>query len=434
MASPRVLIDGYNLAMKHGTGIKTYTMLLDNALRSLGAETSFLFGHAIPAVDDPLLREVLFYDENPHRYHTPFGRFLHKGGIWSSAGLNKSPDISRVPDNDVVVTAQAKGSRPHERALNGHNLYDIAFRRSLSFKKFLDAGLPETFDAVHMTFPLPLRTKGNAKKIVTIHDLIPLRLPYTTTDDKSEMLRRHRAAAEEADLIFTVSEFSKSDIVKLLGVDPDKIVVTYQPSRFAPIRPPEMRERAKVLRRFDLAEKGYILFVGAIEPKKNLGRLLKAYAEADVDVPIVVVGPRGWLWQDEIGWIIDSPEPALRRKIRFLNHLSPEELRFVFSGALATTFPSLYEGYGLPLIESMGFGVPVLTARSSSLPEVCGDAALYVDPFDVRDIREKIERLVGDQPLREYLSERGLQRAQQLSPENFAQQVAGGYRRLGLLD
>jgi glycosyltransferase involved in cell wall biosynthesis len=217
-------------------------------------------------------------------------------------------------------------------------------------------------------------------------------------------------------------------------VDPDKVVVTHQPSRFAPIRQPEMRERAKTLRRFDLAEKGYVLFVGAIEPKKNLGRLLKAYAEADVDLPIVVVGPRGWLWQDEIGWITDSTDPALRRKIRFLNHLSPEELRFVFSGALATTFPSLYEGYGLPLIESMSFGVPVLTSRSSSLPEVCGDAAIYVDPFDVRDMREKIERLVGDQPLRDYLSERGLQRAQQLSPDNFAQQVAGGYRQLGLLD
>jgi glycosyltransferase involved in cell wall biosynthesis len=433
MAAPRVLIDGYNLAMKHGTGIKTYTMLLDNALKSMGAETSFLFGHAIPSVDDPLLREVLFYDDNPTRYHTPFGRILHKGGIWASAALDKAPPISRIPDNDVVVTAQAKGSRPHERALNGHNLFDIGWRRSLSFGKFLDASTPETFDAVHMTFPLPVRLKGNAKKIVTIHDLIPLRLPYTTTDDKAEMLRRHRTAAAEADLIFTVSEFSKSDIVKLLNVDPDKVVVTYQPSRFAPIRPPEMRERAKALRRFNLAEKGYVLFVGAIEPKKNLGRLLKAYAEADVDVPLVVVGPRGWMWQDEIGWVAEA-DPETRRRIRFLNHLSPEDLRYIYSGALATTFPSLYEGYGLPLIESMSFGVPVLTSRSSSLPEVCGDAALYVDPFDVRDIREKIERLVGDQPLRDYLSERGLQRAQQLSPANFAEQVAGGYRRLGLLD
>jgi len=434
MAFPRVLIDGYNLAMKHGTGIKTYTMLLDHALRSVGAETSFLFGHAIPSVDDPLLREVLFYDDNPTRYHTPFGRFLHKADIWGSAALDRAPPISRVPDNEVVVTAMAKGSRPHERALNGHNLYDIGWRRSLSFGKFLDASAPETFDAVHMTFPLPVRLKGNAKKIVTIHDLIPLRLPYTTTDDKAEMLRRHRIAAAEADLIFTVSEFSKADIVKLLNIDPDKIVVTHQPSRFAPLRPPEMRERAKTLRRYGLEDKGFVLFVGAIEPKKNLGRLLKAYAEADVDVPLVIAGPRGWMWQDEIGWVVDSKDLAVHEKIRFLNHVSLEDLRFIMSGAMALTFPSLYEGYGLPLVEAMGFGVPVLTSRSSSLPEVCGDAALYVDPYDVRDIREKIERLVGDQPLKDYLSERGLSRSQQLTPAAFAEQVAGGYRQLGLLD
>ena len=434
MAAPRILIDGYNLAMKHGTGIKTYTTLLDAALRSRSAETSFLFGHPIPSVDDALLREVLFYDDNPMRDHSPFGRFSMRAKLWTDASVNKAPKITRVLDNGVVVLNNPATARPTERALNGMRLFDVAWRRSLTFKKFLDVDLPETFDAVHMTYPLPINARGAAKKVVTIHDLIPLRLPYTTTDDKIEMLRRHRKLAADADLIFTVSEFSKTDIVQLLGVDPAKIVVTYQPSRFAPLRPPEMRERAKTLRRYDLAEKGYVLFVGAIEPKKNLGRLLKAYAEADVDVPLICVGPRGWMWQDEIGWIVDSKDPALTKKIRFLNHVSFEDLRFIVSGAMALTFPSLYEGYGLPLVEAMGFGVPVLTSRSSSLPEVCGDAAVYVDPYDVRDMREKIERLVSDQPLKDYLSEGGLKRSQQLSAENFADQVASGYRQLGLLD
>jgi len=434
MAAPRVLIDGYNLALKQGTGIKTYTGLLDQALRSLSVDTSFLFGHPVPSVDDALLREVLFYDDNPMRDHSPFGQFQRRAQLWMDAGFNQAPKVKRVLDNGVVVLANSSAGRPTERALNGSRLYDVAWRRSLTFKKFLDIDLPETFDAVHLTYPLPIQAKGGAKKIVTIHDLIPLRLPYTTTDDKTELLRRHRRLAADADLIFTVSEFSKSDIVQLLGVDPGKIVVTCQPSRFAPLRPPEMRERAKTLRRYGLEDKGFVLFVGAIEPKKNLGRLIKAYAEADVDVPLVVAGPRGWMWQDEIGWVVDSKDPAVHKKIRFLNHVSLEDLRFIMSGAMALTFPSLYEGYGLPLVEAMGFGVPVLTARSSSLPEVCGDAALYVDPYDVRDIREKIERLVGDQPLKDYLSERGLSRSQQLTPAAFAEQVAGGYRQLGLLD
>jgi glycosyltransferase involved in cell wall biosynthesis len=433
MAAPRVLIDGYNLALKQGTGIKTYTMLLDEALRSLSVETSFLFGHPVPSVDDPLLREVLFYDDNPMRDHSPFAKIRRKLEMWISAGLNRAPKVKRVLDNGVVILAD-NAPRPTERALNGPRLFDVAWRRSLSFKKFLEVDLPETFDAFHMTYPLPVRVKGGGKKIVTIHDLIPLRLPYTTTDDKIEMLRRHRELAAGADLIFTVSEFSKGDIVHLLGVDPEKIVVTYQPSRFAPLRQPEMRERAKTLRRYGLEDKGFVLFVGAIEPKKNIGRLLKAYAEADIDLPLVIAGPRGWMWQDEIGWVVDSKDPEVLKKFKFLNHVSFEDLRFIVSGAMALTFPSLYEGYGLPLVEAMAFGVPVLTARSSSLPEVCGDAALYVDPFDVRDIREKIERLVGDLPLRDYLSKQGLARSEQLSPAAFAQQVASGYRRLGLLD
>lgn len=432
MTQPRVLIDGYNLALKQGTGIKTYTTLLDKALRSLSVDTSFLFGHPIPSVDDPLLREVLFFDENPMRDHTPFAKIRRRAEAWINAGFNNAPKVDRVPDNGVVIVGE--GARPHEHALNGPKLWDIAWRRSLSFKKFLDVDLPEKFDAFHMTYPLPVRTRGGAKQVVTIHDVIPLRMPYTTTDDKTEMLRRHRELVTQADLVFTVSEFSKGDIVKLLDADPDKVVVTHQPSRFAPLRPPEMRERAKTLRRYELEDKAYILFVGAIEPKKNLGRLLKAYVEADLDIPIVIAGPRGWMWAEEIGWLTDSKDVELLKRVRFLNHVSFEDLRFIVSGAMAVTFPSLYEGYGLPLVEAMGFGVPVLTSRTSSLPEVCGDAALYVDPYDVRDIREKLERLVTDEPLRDYLSKQGLARSQQLSAENFAQQVAGGYRRIGLLD
>jgi glycosyltransferase involved in cell wall biosynthesis len=437
MASPRILIDGYNLALKQGTGIKTYTVLLEKALRSLDMDTGYLFGHPIPVVDDPLLREVLFYDENPMRDHTPYSKTIRKLEHWYHAGLNKAPPVQKVPDNGVVVISEM--DKTHERAFNGPKLWDIAWRRSLSFKKPLDFTMPEKFDAFHMTYPLPVRPKGAVKKIVTIHDVIPLRLPYTTTDDKTELLRRHRDLVRDSDLIFTVSEFSKGDIVKLLGADPEKIVVTHQPSRFAPLKPTELRERAKVLRRFELEDKGYILFVGAIEPKKNLGRLLKAYIDADMDVPIVIAGPRGWMWADDIGWLTDQMEKEgkggpLAEKVLFLNHVSFADLRIIMSGAMAMTFPSLYEGYGLPVVEAMSFGVPVLTSRASSLPEVCGDAALYVDPFDVRDMREKLERLVGDQPLRDYLSQRGLARSEQLSAANFAEQVAAGYRKIGLID
>ncbi len=433
MESPRVLIDGYNLSMKYGTGIKTYTGLLEAALTSLGARTSVLYGHPIPKGADPLLREVAFHEEQNLRDRSVLAKYLRQFDTLRRAWANDPPSVDTIPETEVVVMPQAQ--RFATGAINGSRLYQVAWQRSWSFGKYLDITLPEEVDALHLTFPLPIRIKGpgKPKKIVTIHDLIPLRLPYTTLDDKNELLRRHRIAVAEADLVFTVSEHSKSDLVKLLDVPEEKIVVTEQPSRFKPLRGPEMRDQAKVLRRLELNPQQYVLFVGAIEPKKNLGRLLRAYVEADTDVPLVVAGPKAWMWEEEIGWLLKSSDPRITRKVRFLDHVSVEDLRYLYSAAMALVFPSLYEGYGLPLVEAMAFGLPCLTSKVSSMPEVCGDAALYVDPFDVREMREKIERLVGDKALREYLSDRALARAQQLTPAHFAEQVADGYRRIGLL-
>lgn len=431
MAQSRVLIDGYNLSMRHGTGIKTYTGLLQDALQSLGADTALLFGHPIPKTDDPLLREIAFHDDT--RGRTPVQKAIVELGVRWDALLGRAPKVAEVPQGGYVVLPE--DGKLTTDALNGSLMYDIAFRRSEMVGKGLNIKLPQTFDAIHLTYPIPTRfPTSSAKKIVTIHDVIPLRLPYTSLGSKAEVLRRHRDAVADADLVFTVSEHSKKDIELFLNVDPDKIVVTHQPSRFKPLKGPEMRDRAKVMRRLGLTAQNYVLFVGAIEPKKNLGRMVRAYVESDLDTPLVIAGPKAWLWQQEVGWAVESKDPNITRKIRFLDHVSVEELRFLYSGAMALVFPSLYEGYGLPLVEAMTFGLPILTSRASSMPEVCGDAALYVDPFDVRDMREKVERLVGDKALREYLSERALQRAQQLTPAAFAEQVAVGYRRLGLID
>jgi glycosyltransferase involved in cell wall biosynthesis len=431
MAAPRVLIDGFNLSMRQGTGVKTYTGLLQEALASLGAETTLLFGRGTPKSEDPILREVAFFDDD--RPRSPFDRVARELSMRWNGLRGKAPPIYDVPQGGVVIVPEE--GRLQTDALNGSRLYDVAFQRSQLTGKFLKVGLPRDFDAIHLTFPIPTSfPRSTGKKIVTIHDVIPLRLPYTTLDNKEEVLRRHRQAVADADLVFTVSEHSKKDIETFLDVDPEKIVVTYQPSRFQPLKGPEQRDRAKALRRRGLSIGDYVLFVGAIEPKKNLGRFVRAYVEADVGVPLVIAGPKAWMWRQEIGWAAESKDPEIQRKIIFLDHVTSEDLRYLLSGAMALAFPSLYEGYGLPPVEAMSFGVPVLTSRVSSMPEVCGDAALYIDPYDPRDMREKIERLVGDKALRDYLSERALKRTEQLTPAAFAEQVATGYRRLGLLD
>ena len=134
---------------------------------------------------------------------------------------------------------------------------------------------------------------------------------------------------------------------------------------------------------------GYLLCVGAQEPKKNIKRLIEAYLEIDTAMPLVLAGPRGWMWQSEVGAALEPLSEKARARIKFTGYLDREDLRRLYAGACAFVYPSLYEGFGLPALEAMTSGAPVITSRTSSLPEVCGDAALYVDPFDRDDVRRR---------------------------------------------
>ena len=187
-------------------------------------------------------------------------------------------------------------------------------------------------------------------------------------------------------------------------------------------------EIAFFLRRYGLEFQNYILFVGAIEPKKNVGRLLDAYASMDIDMPLVIVGKKGWLWEDELGKMgfIDN---SSKKSVRLLEYISVESLRYLYSGAYCLVFPSLYEGFGLPPIEAMSFGCPVITSNLSCLPEICGDAALYVDPYSIQDIKDKLETLISDSQLRERLVRAGRVNAQAFRMANYQKRLYQAYRK-----
>ncbi|RYD76526.1 MAG: glycosyltransferase family 1 protein [Verrucomicrobiaceae bacterium] len=269
-----------------------------------------------------------------------------------------------------------------------------------------------------------------AKSVVSILDLIPIKLPYTTTDNKAEFVARVRKCAKDAELIVTISEASKSDIVSVLDIDPAKIAVTYLPSDIGHMSDDERQRLPHSLSRFGLTPNGYLLFVGAQEPKKNLRRLIEAFLDVDTSIPLVIAGPRGWMWEQEVGAALAPLSDKARSRIRFTGYVERSDLRRLYAGALAFVYPSLYEGFGLPALEAMKSGCPVITSSSSSLPEVCGDAALYVDPFDREDIRNAIERLIGNSDLRRTLSSLGIERAQLFSFDNYLASLGSAYSRL----
>jgi glycosyltransferase involved in cell wall biosynthesis len=191
---------------------------------------------------------------------------------------------------------------------------------------------------------------------------------------------------------------------------------------------------------FGLEFQQYLLFFGALEPKKNVGRLIEAYLASGVSVPLVLVAGGGWHNEAETTLLeelrdsepraVEHNQLRLKRSVRRFRYVRPSFLVTLIRGARAVVFPSLYEGFGLPVLESMVLGTPVVTSRESSLPEVAGDAALLVDPYDANDIARAITTIVNDADLRAELSRRGRQQAAKFSVERYRERIAALYASL----
>ena len=425
LAGVNVLIDGYNLQLTKGTGIKTYGLSLVQALTLLGAHIDVLLSRG-GYKSNEILNEVFFFDNPIENRSLPF---LLKGLAKTASPLYRAR--RRKGDRNFVVTRGQYNEDflKYAASFNLPQCYDIA---NILYKKLgikTQISIPEKIDLWHATYPLPMQIRG-AKKITTIHDLIPLRLPYATLDDKENFYFKIRDALKESSAIITVSESSKQDLLTYFDeADPDKIIVTYQPIALEPLIA-SRREVSEFLERYGIENQKYFLFVGAIEPKKNVGRLIDAYAGLDTDLPLVIVGKKGWLWEDElskVGYAAGSKNPG--KQVRLLEYIPASSLRYLYSGAFCLVFPSLYEGFGLPPLEAMSFGCPVITSNVSCLPEICGDAALYVDPYEVGDIRDKMEGLLGNPALRSQLSTLGKQVAKFFSMENYLRRIHAAYQQ-----
>jgi glycosyltransferase involved in cell wall biosynthesis len=290
--------------------------------------------------------------------------------------------------------------------------------------------LPEKPDLMHWTYPMPLRI-GGIPNLYTLHDLVPLRLPYTTLDNKRQYLKMVRKIAQTADHIVTVSESAKADIMTILGVPEKRITNTYQavniPAKYRdkPTQIVELELRGT----FGLDYKDYYLFWGSIEPKKNVGRIIESYLASGVKAPLVIVGAQAWKSEDELKLLDDDHlrtmiridnETRVKRKIIQLSYAPFPLLVSLIRGAKCTIFPSLYEGFGLPVLESMLLGTPVISSNTASIPEVAGEAAILVDPYDSQKIAQAIRDVDNDEGLRSSLVSAGLIQAKKFSGIEYA--------------
>ncbi len=255
--------------------------------------------------------------------------------------------------------------------------------------------------------------RRQAKRVIsTFHDLFVLTGEYSSPEFRVRFAEQARRAAANSDFIIAVSEFTANQVHQLLGVERSRIVVIPHGVHAASFETPARREKM-------------VLSVGAIQIRKNIGRLVDAFESTPEDWTLVLAGaPSGYRAAEILERIERS---RCRDRIRVTGYVTPQELQRLYSRASIFAFPSLAEGFGIPVLEAMAHGVPVMTSQGSALEEVAGDAALLVDPEQTEEIASALFRLTHDADLRATLVDRGHTRAQRYSWEQAARLTHEAY-------
>lgn len=285
-------------------------------------------------------------------------------------------------------------------------------------------------DVLHVQYTAP--PFAPCPVVTTIHDLAFEHLPETFNRRSWLQLRLTvRRTARGAAHIITVSEYSRGDISRTYGIAPERITVTPEaaPAHFAPIT--NETELRRIRESYGIQE-DYILSLGSIQPRKNLVRLIEAYSclrgvRREVKLPqLVLAGRRGWLDNETFR---AAERNALGRDILFTGYVPEQDLVGLYSGAICFVYPSYFEGFGLPVVEAMQCGVPVITGNRTSLPEVVGDAGLLFDPFDTEALVNALTQVISDPACRAKLSAKGLERAKNFNWKTTAELTLGAYRK-----
>lgn len=349
----------------------------------------------------------------------------------NASGLgNYSRDLVRIlaiyfPENRYILFNKNQSERGKEIL----NLPNVSFRvvskgnLSRQFKMGKDAQNADA-DIFHgLSGELPLKWNNKSiKKVVTIHDLIFLRFPkYYSFFDRKIHFWKFGKAAEQADLIIAISEQTKRDIIKYLKVPESKIRVVYQGCHqsFKEIQSPEFLNSVK--EKFNLPEK-FVLNVGTIEERKNLLNIVKAVN--GTEIPLVVIGKKTKYF-NKVQKFIEKNK--LLNQVIFLENVSMEELAAIYKLSKIFVYPSFFEGFGIPVIEALFSGTAVITGNTSSLPEAGGPESLYVNPYQMEDLKSKILFLWNNKAERKRRAEKGLEYVQRFTDENIARELMNVY-------
>lgn len=291
------------------------------------------------------------------------------------------------------------------------------------------------------THYLPRFSPKGLKKVVTIFDLSFLHFPEMFTKrDLWQLTSGTKFSAGNADHVITISNFSKKDISKQYGIKERKITTAYpgydrekfQVQSLDFPRDKSSKFQVEEVRKKYKVGDDYIIYIGTIQPRKNLVRLMEAFARVAGKLELVIVGKaggegrQGWMYDD----ILQTPKRLnIEERVKFLGYVATEDLPPLLSGALVYILPSLWEGFGIPVVEAMACGVPVIASNVSSLPEVIGGAGFLVDPYSLDQIEQAIRFVVTDKKIRQKYSKAGIEQAKKFSWDKMAKTVLAVFEK-----
>lgn len=294
------------------------------------------------------------------------------------------------------------------------------------------------------THYIPRFAPSSVKKVVTIFDLSFLHFPEMfTKKDLWRLKNWTQFSVSNANHIVTISNFSKRDIIKLYGVEDEKITIAYPGYDREIFHVVSDRKKIEsVLKKYNLKD-SFLVYIGTIQPRKNLTRLIEAFARIVKSEHfggglygsrLVIIGKtkgegkQGWMYED----ILELPQQLdIGDRVKFLGFIPTDDLPFLLSGALVFIQASLWEGFGMPVVEAMATGVPVIVSNVSSLPEVVGKAGFLVDPYSIDQIEQAIRTIAADKKLRQEYSKKGLVQARKFSWDKMARTVLKVFERVG---
>ncbi|MES2204458.1 MAG: glycosyltransferase family 1 protein [Pseudomonadota bacterium] len=357
----------------------------------------------------------------------------------SSFRHNKLLSKQETLDLCSHFTAAPKKNSPRKTWLTAKLIESInrfAFARSLiQWQKSMRhrLTLKHSIDGAIYHEPNFVFLPHNGPKVLTVHDISMFSCPEFLPKGRAKFLQKHmRRGMQEADALIVSCQFIKDEIMQLLKIPESKIYIA-SPGAQENFKPRPEDEVKTSLEKFSLSYKQFLLCVATLEPRKNLLRLIKAYQtlpdEIQKKFPLVLVGNKGWLYEELLKLINEPQHP----NVVLLRYVDEQVLFHLYSAAKAFIYPSLYEGFGLPVLEAMQSGLPVISSNVSSLPEVCGNAGILVDPLDVSAMTAAMQQLLtaDAQTYADYVKH-SIAQAKKFSWNNFAEQLFEAYKPINL--